>query len=35
MAKTSRGELLREEIKHDVKRRREMHCSDTVLGLAG
>ena len=30
MAKTSRGELLR-ETKHDVKRQGEMHCSDTVL----
>ena len=34
MAKTSRGVLLR-EIKHNVKRRREMHCSDTVLRLPG
>ena len=34
MAKNSRGELL-QEIKHDVKRRREMHCSETVLLLAG
>ena len=34
MAKIPRGELLR-EIKHDVKRRREMHCSETVLHLAG
>ena len=30
MAKISRGELLR-EIKHDVKRRREMHYSETVV----
>ena len=34
MVKTSKWELLR-EIKHDLKRRREMHCSDTVLRLAG
>ena len=34
MAKTSRGELL-QEIKQDVKRKREMHCSDTVLRFAG
>ena len=34
MAKTSREELLR-EIKHDVKRRREMHCSDSVLRITG
>ena len=34
MAKTSRWELVR-EIKHDVKQRREMHNSDTVLRLAG
>ena len=34
MVKTSRWELLR-EIKNDVKRRREMHCSDAVLRLAG
>ena len=34
MAKISRRELLR-EIKHDVKRRCEMHCSDTVLRIVG
>ena len=34
MAKTSREELLR-EIKHDVKRRREIHCSETIMRLAG
>ena len=34
MVKTSKWELLG-EIKHDVKRRHEMHCSITVLRLAG
>ena len=34
MAKTSRRELLR-EIKHDVKRRSEMHCSETDSRFAG
>ena len=34
MTKTSRGELL-QEFKHDVKWRREMHCRDTVLRIAG
>ena len=33
MVKTSREELLR-EIKHDIKQRREMHCSETVLCFA-